>query len=234
VTSRKERDRYIGCRRAPTPPRSRYTVVATTALLGASAVALATAAAMPDMKVGDGAHLANVGNSTALNRAAAIDRANRSTDRTSTAATPDAATDVWRLPMTSYSLASTPFGERAGMLPKGVDLSAPVGTPLYSSHSGTVTLARWYGGYGYAVIVDIGNGVQLVYGHASALMVTEGQHVDSGQLLALSGNTGYSFAPHVHFEVIVHGAPTDPVAYLLDHGVDIAKKSDSLSLATTG
>ena len=66
MTSRKERDRYIGCRRAPTPPRSRYTVVATTALLGASAVALATAAAMPDMKVGDGAHLANVGNSTAL------------------------------------------------------------------------------------------------------------------------------------------------------------------------
>ena len=230
MSSRKERDRYIGRRRVPTPPRSRYTAVATTALLGAGAVALATAAAMPDMKVSDPGSLASMaGNSTALSRNAVLDRANRSTDRTSTSATADAAADVWRLPMTSYSLASAPFGERAGTLNRGVDLMAPVGTALYASHAGTVTLARWYGGYGYTVIVDIGNGVQLVYGHASALTVAEGQHVASGQLVALSGNSGYSFAPHVHFEVRVNGVSTDPSSYLLDHGVDILKHSDSLS-----
>ena len=106
---------------------------------------------------------------------------------------------------------------------------APVGTALYASHAGTVTLARWYGGYGYTAIVDIGNGVQLVYGHASALTVKEGQHVASGQLIALSGNSGYSFAPHVHFEVRVNGVSTDPSSYLLDHGVDISKHIDSLS-----
>lgn len=185
---------------------------------------------MPDMKVSDPGSLATMaGNSTALSRNAVLDRANRSTDRTSTSATADAAADVWRLPMTSYSLASAPFGERAGTLDRGVDLMAPVGTALYASHAGTVTLARWYGGYGYTVIVDIGNGVQLVYGHASALTVAEGQHVASGQLVALTGNSGYSFAPHVHFEVRVNGASTDPSTYLLDHGVDILKHSDSLS-----
>jgi murein DD-endopeptidase MepM/ murein hydrolase activator NlpD len=230
VSSRKERDRYIGRRRVPTPPRSRYTAVATTALLGAGAVALATAAAMPDMKVSDPGSLATMaGNSTAISRNNVLDRANRSTDRTSASATADAVADIWRLPMTSYTLASAPFGERAGTLNRGVDLMAPVGTAIYASHGGTVTLARWYGGYGYAVIIDVGNGAQIVYGHASALTVKEGDRVASGQLVALSGNTGYSFAPHVHFEVRVKGVSIDPATYLLDHGVDISKQSDSLS-----
>ncbi|HKE63058.1 MAG TPA: M23 family metallopeptidase [Micromonosporaceae bacterium] len=202
--------------------------MATTALLGAGAVALATASAMPDMKVTDASSLATMaGNNTSISRLATFDRASRSNERPSTSAT--AAADIWRLPMTSYSLAAAPFGERAGMLDRGIDMMAPVGTPLYASHDGVVTLARWYGGYGYTVIVDIGNGVQLVYGHASALTVREGQQVEAGQLVALSGNSGYSFAPHVHFEVRVNGTPTDATAYLLDHGVDISKHSDALS-----
>jgi murein DD-endopeptidase MepM/ murein hydrolase activator NlpD len=232
VSSRKERDRYIGRRRVPTPPRSRYTAVATTALLGAGAVALATAAAMPDMKVSDPGSLATMaGNSTAISRTDALDRASRSTDRPSASTTADAATDIWRLPMTSYALGSAPFGERAGTLNSGLDLMAPVGTAVYASHSGTVTLARWYGGYGYAVIIDVGNGAQLVYGHTSALTVAEGDRVASGQLIALSGNTGYSFAPHVHFEVRVNGASIDPAKYLVDHGVDISKHIDPLTPA---
>jgi len=133
------------------------------------------------------------------------------------------------LTMPSYIVSAAPIGERTGTLRRGVDLSAPVGTALFAAHSGTVSLARWYGGYGYTVIIDIGNGVQLVYGHASALLVREGQHVDSGQLIALSGNSGYSFAPHVHFEVRVRGVATDPVQYLSDHGVEILKHTDSLS-----
>ena len=169
------------------------------------------------------------GNSTSVTRSAALERASRATDRTNTTAASIAAPDIWRLPMTSYTLATAPFGERAGMVGRGIDLVAPVGTPLYAAHSGTITLARWYGGYGYTVIVDVGNGVQLVYAHASALNVREGQHVDGGQLIALSGNSGYSFAPHVHFEVRVKGVATDASQYLFDRGVDIKHHNDTLS-----
>lgn len=230
MSSRKERDRYIGRRRVPTPPRSRYTTVATSALLGAGVVALATAAAMPDIKSSDPGSLSAISNShLSSSRLDAAYKASRTDARATTLAAPNPALDVWRLPMVSYNV-GTPFGERAGSLRPGVDLMAPVGSGVYAAHGGTVTLARWYGGYGYCVIVDVGNGVQLVYGHASKLMVAEGQHVDSGQLVALSGNSGYSFAPHVHFEVRVNGAATDPVQYMLDHGVSIAQHSDSLTL----
>ena len=182
---------------------------------------------MPDMKVGDPGSLATLaGNTTAIDRNATTARANRSSDRTSTTAVTSPTLDVWRLPMMTYSIASVPWGERADMLGRGLDLMAPVGTALYAAHGGTVSLARWYGGYGYTVIIDVGNGVQLVYAHASALTVQEGQQVSSGQLVALSGNSGYSFAPHVHFEVQVNGHATDAATYLLDHGVDVAKHSD--------
>jgi len=230
VSSRKERDRYVGRRRVPTPPRSRYTAVATTALFGAGIVALATAAAMPDIKSSDPAGLSSIsGSSLSSSRLDASYKASRTDTRATTLAAPNPALDVWRLPMVSYTVGH-PFGARGGELRQGVDLMAPVGTGVYAAHGGTVTLARWYGGYGYAVIIDVGNGVQLVYGHASKLMVTEGQHIDSGQLVALSGNSGYSFTPHVHFEVRVNGTAVNPVQYMLDHGVSIAQHSDSLTL----
>ncbi len=229
MSSRKERDRYVGRRRVPTPPRSRYAAVATTALLGAGVVALATAAAMPDLKSSDPGSLAAVsGSSVAISRPDAnTQHAGRGTDRT--AAPASTLQDIWRLPMVSYTV-GTPFGERTGTLRAGVDLMAPVGSGVYAAHGGTVTLARWYGGYGYAVIIDVGNGVQLVYGHASKITVTEGQHVDSGQLVALSGDSGYSFVPHLHFEVRVNGVATDPVQYMLDHGVSISQHTDSLTI----
>jgi murein DD-endopeptidase MepM/ murein hydrolase activator NlpD len=229
VSSRKERDRYVGRRRVPTPPRSRYTAVATTALFGAGVVALATAAAMPDIKSSNPGSLSAISNShLSSTRLDATSKASR-TDTRATTFSSNAALDVWRLPMVSYNVGH-PFGERAGALRQGVDLMAPVGSGVYAAHGGTVTLARWYGGYGYCVIVDVGNGVQLVYGHASKLMVAEGQHIDSGQLVALSGNSGYSFSPHVHFEVRVNGVATDPVQFMLDHGVSIAQRTDSLTL----
>ncbi len=228
MSSRKERDRYVGRRRVPTPPRSRYTAVATTALLGAGVVALAAAAAMPDMKSA-GSSLTTVSGSVASSRLDAANDQHANRDFNRSAAPTSALQDVWRLPMVSYSV-GTAFGERSGTLSHGVDLMAPVGSGIYAAHGGTVTLARWYGGYGYAVIIDVGNGVQLVYGHASKITVTEGEHVDSGQLIALSGNSGYSFLPHLHFEVRVNGVATDPVQYMLDHGVSISQHTDSLTI----
>ena len=231
MSARKERDRYRGRRRLPTPPRSRYAAVATTALLGAGIVGAVTAAAMPDMKVSDPSSLAAMSGNTniAASRQAIANQANRSQSRgfTTEAAPAASANDLWLLPMHGYKLGA-PFGESSS-LSQGVDLLAPEGTPFYASHSGTVTLARWNGGYGYTVIVNIGNNVELVYGHASKLLVHEGQKVLSGDLLALTGNTGYSFEPCVRLEVRIDGATTNPVAYLSDHSVNLTKQTDSLS-----
>jgi murein DD-endopeptidase MepM/ murein hydrolase activator NlpD len=132
--------------------------------------------------------------------------------------------------MQSYQI-SAPFADSDG--DKSVTLAAAEGTPFYAAHAGTVKLARWDGGYGYTVIVDVGNNTQIIYCHASKLLVREGQTIASGDLLALTGNTGYAFEPGLHFEVRVNGTTVDPIAYLQDHGVDLTKKTDSYSLAAS-
>jgi len=200
-------------------------VVATTALIGAGAVAMATASVMPDMKADPG-NINAISSSVAANRLAAADRANRSTDRSITA--DKSVPDVWLLPMINYSV-GTPFGERSGTIQRGLELNAPVGTAFYAAHGGTVLLARWYGGYGYTVIIDVGNGVQVVYGHASKLLVHEGQQLSSGDIIGLTGDTGYAFSPHVHFEIRVNDKAVDPTSYMLEHGVNIAHHTDSLT-----
>jgi murein DD-endopeptidase MepM/ murein hydrolase activator NlpD len=182
---------------------------------------------MPDMKVSDPGNLAALSGNSA-SRSQAVDRANRSTDRT--AASTAVTSDIWLLPMTSYKLTTAPWGERPGTLPTtSLELAAPEGTPFYAAHGGTVTMARWHGAYGYTVIVNVGNGLELVYGHASKLLVKEGQTVEAGDLLALTGNTGYSFTPHVHFELRSNGKPVDASKFLYEHGVNIQAKQDSLT-----
>jgi murein DD-endopeptidase MepM/ murein hydrolase activator NlpD len=85
----------------------------------------------------------------------------------------------------------------------GVDLGAPVGTPILAAASGEVMISRmgWNGGYGNYVVIQHDNGTQTVYGHASKLLVTEGQEVKQGQTIALVGSTGESTGPHLHVEV---------------------------------
>ncbi len=232
MSARKERDRYRGRRRIPTPPRSRYAAVAATAVIGAGVVALTSAAVMPDMKITDPSSLAAFSGNTsvAAARQSTVDKVSRSNQRvTQAATTAGAATslNVWALPMTSYQI-TTPFGD-AGALSKGVDLSAPEGTPFYASHGGTVKLARWDGAYGYTVVIDAGNNTEIVYGHASKLLVHEGQQVQSGDLVALTGNTGYAFDSGVHFEIRVNGTAVNPVQFLLDQSVDLVKKTDSFN-----
>jgi murein DD-endopeptidase MepM/ murein hydrolase activator NlpD len=70
------------------------------------------------------------------------------------------------------------------------------------------------GGYGYAVMINHGNGLASIYGHNSRLLVSEGQAVSKGQVIASSGSTGWSTGPHVHFEVRLHGEVVDPLNYL--------------------
>lgn len=96
----------------------------------------------------------------------------------------------------------------------GVDIGADYGDAVAAADSGVVIHADWLGGYGKAVIIDHGNGLQTLYAHNSELLVYEGQAVRKGQTISRVGSTGYSTGPHLHFEVRQNGTPTNPMAYL--------------------
>jgi murein DD-endopeptidase MepM/ murein hydrolase activator NlpD len=106
------------------------------------------------------------------------------------------------------------FGMRWGRMHTGIDIAVPAGTPVHASASGTVVYAGWMSGYGYLVAIDHGNGLATAYAHNSSLLVPVGQHVAQGDTISLSGSTGHSTGPHVHFEVRVNGVPVDPLLYL--------------------
>lgn len=97
---------------------------------------------------------------------------------------------------------------------KGVDWAIPVGTNVYASCGGRVSKAGWGSGYGYVVYIDHEDGKQTRYGHLSKVKVSVGQYVKQGDRIALSGNTGISTGPHLHFEILVGGRQVDPFKYL--------------------
>ncbi|WP_250473835.1 M23 family metallopeptidase [Caballeronia sp. GAFFF1] len=97
----------------------------------------------------------------------------------------------------------------------GLDLVAPSGTPILASAGGRVVQAGERNGYGNAVDIRHGNGTVTRYGHASRILVTEGQYVMPGDEIAEVGSTGRSTGPHLHFEVIVGGAQLNPKPYLM-------------------
>lgn len=224
-----EPDRYRGRRRVPTPPRNRYAAVITTAFVGAGVVALGAGAALPDAKTVSPSALADLENvsATGTDAAARVDAANRASRDSARAASTTEAPDVWVLPLKDYEF-TAPYGMHWGKMHAGIDLAAAEGIPYHAIHSGTVKLARWYGGFGYAVIVDHGDGTESIYGHSSKLMVEEGQQVKAGDTLGLVGNTGHSYGSRLHLEVHVNGQPTDPIPWLLDHEVDIKLKLNSI------
>ncbi|SHF11319.1 Peptidase family M23 [Thermoanaerobacter uzonensis DSM 18761] len=112
-----------------------------------------------------------------------------------------------------FGMRKSPFGYGSEFHP-GIDISVPVGTPVKAAGKGVVTYAGWLTGYGNAVIIDHGYGIESVYGHNSEILVKVGQSVKRGDIIAKSGNTGRSTGPHVHFEVRVNGNPIDPMKYL--------------------
>lgn len=103
---------------------------------------------------------------------------------------------------------------RASTNHKGVDWATPVGTAVMASSTGTVAKAGWGSGYGYVVYINHADGRQTRYGHLSKVLVKQGQTVTQGQKIALSGNTGVSTGPHVHFEILINGVQVDPFKYL--------------------
>jgi murein DD-endopeptidase MepM/ murein hydrolase activator NlpD len=96
----------------------------------------------------------------------------------------------------------------------GVDIAVPEGTEVHAAAPGVVTWAGRRGGYGLLVVIDHGDGYSSYYGHLSRILVHEGQFVEVGQVIALSGNTGLSTGPHLHFEVRRLGEPVNPLPLL--------------------
>lgn len=115
---------------------------------------------------------------------------------------------------------SSSFGRRtapkkgASTYHKGVDWAVPTGTAVWASCGGTVTRAGWGSGYGYVVYITHPDGRQTRYAHLSKVLVSAGQTVSQGQKIALSGNTGVSTGPHLHFEILINGSQVNPLSYL--------------------
>ncbi|MEP0870123.1 peptidoglycan DD-metalloendopeptidase family protein [Trichocoleus desertorum AS-A10] len=95
----------------------------------------------------------------------------------------------------------------------GIDFGADYGSTIRAANAGIVIYAGWYGGYGNAVVIDHGNDITTLYGHASELYVAEGQVLQRGQAIASVGSTGLSTGPHLHFEVRQAGEPVEPMDY---------------------
>ncbi|MFD8419669.1 M23 family metallopeptidase [Streptomyces sp. NPDC059466] len=106
----------------------------------------------------------------------------------------------------------------------GVDFHAASGTPVHAVGSGTVVTAGWGGAYGNQVVLRMHDGTYTMYGHLSSIGVAVGQTVTPGDRLGLSGATGNTTGPHLHFEARTtaeYGSDIDPVAYLRSHGVNV-------------
>ena len=110
---------------------------------------------------------------------------------------------------------SSPFGPRWGRMHEGIDIAVPEGTPVKAAECGKVSfVSENAGGYGKLVRIDHGYGVQTAYGHLSKITAAEGDTVAAGTEIALSGNTGNSTGPHLHFEIIKDGEQIDPTPYI--------------------
>ncbi|MFJ2830230.1 M23 family metallopeptidase [Streptomyces sp. NPDC087263] len=106
----------------------------------------------------------------------------------------------------------------------GVDFHAASGTSVHAVGSGTVVTAGWGGAYGNQIVLRMNDGTYTMYGHLSSIGVSVGQTVTPGQQIGLSGATGNTTGPHLHFEARTtaeYGSDIDPVAYLRSHGVNV-------------
>jgi murein DD-endopeptidase MepM/ murein hydrolase activator NlpD len=106
---------------------------------------------------------------------------------------------------------SSPFGFRDGKPHEGIDIAADYNAPIRAAMAGRVVFAGPRGTYGLTVILDHGEGLCTLYAHSSKIMVSHGEYVSEGQVIALVGNTGKSRGPHLHMEVLINGLPYDPI-----------------------
>jgi murein DD-endopeptidase MepM/ murein hydrolase activator NlpD len=121
------------------------------------------------------------------------------------------------LPVASRALTSS-FGMRVNPVTgiyaehDGIDLAAPMGTPIIATGDGVIGSAGWRGGYGLMVAVEHGSGVETRYGHMSQIAVAPGEQVRKGEIIGYVGSTGRSTGPHVHYETRINGHPVNPLS----------------------
>jgi len=106
------------------------------------------------------------------------------------------------------------FGRRWGRAHEGIDMAAPVGTPIHATGDGVVTFAGRQGAYGNLIKIEHELGVETRYGHLSRIRVKVGQRVSQGDLIGAMGNTGRSTGPHLHYEVRMKGRAVDPMSFI--------------------
>lgn len=127
---------------------------------------------------------------------------------------------IMKWPVPNYKRISDTYRQRINPVNKksefhtGVDIAAAMGSDILAAESGEVILAKYNGGYGNCVIISHGGGISTLYGHSSKLLVSVGQQVNKGDVIAKVGSTGVSTGPHLHFEVRINGNHTNPKAYL--------------------
>ncbi|MDT6985106.1 M23 family metallopeptidase [Streptomyces lusitanus] len=140
-------------------------------------------------------------------------------------------TPSWVSPVKNYTLSAS-FAANGGMWAhkhSGQDYAVPTGTPVKAAHGGTVVKAGGNGAgdgpaYGNAIVIKHGNKTYSQYAHLSSVNVKVGQVVKTGQKIALSGNTGNSSGPHLHFEIRTtpnYGSAVNPATFLRAHGVSL-------------
>src|SRR5205085_9853371 len=117
-------------------------------------------------------------------------------------------------PLTAHVVVGSPFGPRGERWHSGIDLPAPLGTPVYAARAGQVVWAGWRGAYGFLVTVAHGHGERSMYAHLSRIDVRVGVWVGAGVRVGLVGATGDATGPHLHFEVRVRNAAVDPLRAL--------------------
>ncbi|MBQ2897055.1 MAG: peptidoglycan DD-metalloendopeptidase family protein [Clostridia bacterium] len=123
-------------------------------------------------------------------------------------------------PAPGYTTITSPYGYRIHptlkvyKLHTGVDFAAPMNATVVAAEDGLVVTAQYNNAYGNYIVINHGNGLSTLYAHNTTLFVSAGQQVTRGQTIAKVGSTGFSTGPHCHFEVMINGSCTDPMAYL--------------------
>ncbi|MBK9169496.1 MAG: M23 family metallopeptidase [Bryobacterales bacterium] len=136
--------------------------------------------------------------------------------------------DIWPVAgrlMGGFGRREDPFSGM-GAFHRGVDISAPTGTPVKAAADGIVVHAAYFGGYGRLVIIDHGNGTETYYAHLSKFDVVAGSEVRRGEIIGRVGSSGRSTAPHLHYEVRVGKVPVNPYRYLRNGTATVASRSD--------
>lgn len=222
--------------RRPSVSRVRGAVVAaglgTTMVLGAGAAFAAGAAASAP----DTASLVNAAATSVAKQATVQGKAAQAAKQTVAKKAAEAKKAArlatsWEAPVSQYQLSASfgNDGSRWAHKHSGQDFAVPIGTKVEAAHGGVVVKAGPNGGgdgpaYGNAIVIKHDNGMYSQYAHLSRIDVHIGQSVEKGQQIALSGNTGNSSGPHLHFEIRTtanYGSAVNPVAFLNKQGVTV-------------